>query len=360
MEILENISLKPYTSMYVGGPARYFATASSASELVEALRFAKDRSLEVFLLGRGSNIIFSDKGFSGLVIKVEIKGKKLVEETEEHVLYEVGAGETWDDFVKFSVERGLYGIENMSHVPGSVGASVIQNIGCYGQEVSETVDRVKVLDRALLKEVLLENSDLKFSYRKSLLNDSGEEKNKYVVTSVIFRLKKHGKLNLQYGDIEKYFANNKEIIPSLSTLRTAIIGIRNSKFPFPDSPKNGTCGSFWKVDVVDEESYLRIAGVLKATGFGDKAEEMINKMNVFTIAQGLKVTAALFIDVLGYKGKTHGGAKILETHAGIINNYTGTASAEDVIGLSKEIENKVWSVFGVKLKTEPELVGDFN
>ena len=359
MKILQNISLKSFTSMYVGGKARYFTEAKSVDDVLEALKFAKEKNLTYFILGGGSNVLVSDRGFNGLVIKICILGKKLIRETDKYIDYELGAGESWDNFVKFSVDNNLYGVENMSHIPGSVGASVVQNIGCYGEEVSETVLSVKLIHMDTLKQVVFGNKEIGFSYRRSRLNDANSDKGKYLVTHVVFRLQKQGELNMKYGDVQKYFATHPDITPNLHTLREAIISIRDNKFPFPDSPEHGTCGSFWNVDVVSELVYEKIIKKLQEKGFESKAEEMIKKKNVFIVTQGFKVVPGLFVEVLGFKGKHNGGAKILETHAGIINNFTGKATASEVFELSLSVIDNVYKEFGIKMKIEPELVGDF-
>ena len=255
--------------------------------------------------------------------------------------------------------RNLYGIENISHVPGTIGASVVQNIGCYGQEVSESVVSLKAFDFETMNQVEIYKPQMYFSYRKSRFNDSNKDKGRFIITSVIFRLGKEAKLNTNYGDIQKYFENHKKIRPTLQTIRNAIISIRDSKFPFPDSPKHGTAGSFWNVDVVDDITYKKITKKLLEKGFKNKAEEMISRKSVFTVAQGFKIVPGLFIEALGFKGKQSGGAKILDTHAGIISNFTGKARAMDIIELSDEITNAVYKEFGVRMKIEPELVGDF-
>jgi len=358
-KMAENMPLAPYTSMYVGGRARYFAEVDSVEALKSALSFAKEKGLPFFVLGGGSNILVSDKGFDGLVIYIKILGIKLLEENEEYAKYEIGAGENWDKFVEFAVGQKLYGIENMSHVPGNVGASVVQNIGCYGQEVSEIVEYIKAFDTISFQNVIIQNSDLQFSYRKSRLNDKNSDRGKYVVTHVIFRLLKNGEINMSYGDLQKYFALHKDMTPNLQTVREALISIRNKKYPYPGLPTDGTCGSFWNAEVIDDATYEKIISKLHEKGFTEKAEEMAKKKNVFKVAQGYKVPFGIFIEVLGFKGQPHGGAKVLETHSGVINNFTGTATAQDVFELSEKVINAVYQEFGVKLKMEPELVGEF-
>lgn len=346
--------------MHVGGKARFFASVSSLAELKMALIFAKEKRVPVFILGGGSNIIVSDSGFSGLVIKVNLRGVKVVRESSKYRDYEVFSGEIWDDFAKFSVNQKLYGVENLSHIPGTVGASVVQNIGAYGQEVSSSVVFVKVINRKTLKEKILSRKEIKFSYRKSCLNDPRKYKNKYVVTSIVFRLWKKGKLNFEYNDLKKYFENHPKIIPSLKTLRMAIISVRDNKFPFPGSPKNGSVGSFWNAKSVNSKTFDSIIHKLRKMGHNKKAQEMVDKKSVFRVKQGMKVTPGLFVEILGYRGKSRGGAKILESHAGVINNFTGRAKAKDIYNLSKEVSEKVYKEFGIRLRIEPELVGDFD
>lgn len=356
----ENVDLRPHTSLYVGGKARFFREVFSVNDLKDALIFAQKLNLPVFVLGGGSNVIVSDSGFSGLVIKVLIDGIKVVSEDGETKVMKVGSGVNWDDFVKYATQNVLYGVENLSHIPGTVGASVVQNIGAYGQEVASTVLSVNVLDRETLAEKVLLKKDLVFSYRKSVLNDETKEKNKYVVTSVQFELKKNSELNMNYTDIKKYFENHPELKPSLETLRSAIISLRDSKFPFPDSPVHGTVGSFWNADTIDEKTYNNIILKLEEKGFHKKADEMRNKKSVFTVAQGYKVPYGVLVEVLGFKGKVFNKAKILDTHSCVINNFTGEATAKNILDISNSVIERVKEEFGITMKIEPELVGEHN
>ncbi len=357
LNIQEYVELKKYTSMYVGGPARYFVDIFSIDDLRNALTFSKQKNLNVFILGGGSNVVISDKGFDGLVIKICIKGKNKISESEDSIDFEVAAGEDWDEFVKDSVIRGLYGLENLSHIPGTVGASVVQNIGAYGQEAANSVVLIKVLEIESLREKVLIKKDIKFSYRKSILNTT--EKGKYIVLSVVFRLKKKGNLNIKYDDIKKYFEYHSQKVLNLHTLREAIIDVRNKKFPFPDSPTHGTAGSFWNADVIDEDTYENIIKRLDQMGFSDKARYMVDKKSTFIVPQGLKVPYGILIEVLGFKGRVSGGVKILESHSGVINNFSGEGTAKDILCLSSKVIEKIKETFGVSLRVEPELVGEF-
>lgn len=358
MEIRENVDLRPFTSMYVGGVAKYFTEVLSINELKQAVSFAKDKNLKIFILGGGSNILVSDKGFSGLVVRVCIKGIKILEDVSDSMSFNVGAGESWDGFVKYAVENKLYGVENMSHIPGTVGASVVQNIGCYGQEVSSSVLSVEAVDLTSLNSITFSNSEMEFSYRKSILNEIAKKKNKYIVTGVNFKLSKIESYNLKYDDVRNYFEKNGELEVNLENVRNAIIHIRDKKYPFPGLPENGTAGSFWNSEVVSEGVFEGIISKLQGLGFKDKAEDMIKKKGVFTVKQGLKVPYGMLIEILGFKGKKVGGAKILESHSGVINNFSGRASSEDILTLSKMVVDAVWNEFGVKLRMEPEIVGD--
>lgn len=345
--------------MYVGGFARYFVVAKDMDGIKYSIDFANKNGLPFFVLGGGSNILVSDKGFPGLVIKVEISGIKKVSEDDEVVLFEVGAGKNWDSFVEFSVKSHLYGLENLSHIPGTVGASVVQNIGAYGSEVSSVFESLSAYNTQNGEIENLTKDKMDFSYRKSRLNDITKDKGKFVILSVKFKLQKKGNLKIEYADLKNYFDLKKEKELSLENVREAVISVRNKKFPFPDRPENGTVGSFWNAKVVQEETFNQIIEKLKGLGYEKKAEEMDGRRSVFMVAQGYKVPYGVLIEVLGYKGIVSGGVKILETHAGVINNFTGTGTAADVYNLSKEVMKKVKDEFGVTLKIEPELLGDF-
>ncbi len=359
-KIIKSESMAKHTSMFVGGPSEYYVETTSVEELKQILKYALKQKLEIKVIGEGCNILFSDKGFSGLVIKNNIKGYKKIVETDDYVDYKIGAGENWDAFVSFAIDNNLYGIENMSRVPGSVGASVVQNIGCYGQEVSETVVAVAVVEinSQIEKEFL--SKDLNFGYRQSRFNIPELDKDKYIITDVSFRLKKSASVNSNYGDVQKYFADHGIIKPDLKTIRQALIEIRDKKFPFPDVPERGSCGSFFNAEVVEENAYNQIVEKLKNRGLADKADYLLKMKASFCVAQGYKIPYGLLIESLGYKGKINGGAKILETHAGVISNFTGRATAKDVYELACAVINDVNREFGVKLRVEPEVVGDFN
>lgn len=357
MKIIRNVKLAPHTSLYVGGKAKYFSLCKNTSDIKQALAFANTRGLKVHVLGGGCNTVFSDSGFDGLVIKIAIKGVNKIKETNQHVFYEVGAGENWDQFVKLSVKNGLYGIENMSYVPGTVGAAAVQNVGCYGQEASETIVSVRLYEISTGKVLTKKTSELGFGYRQSVFNR--KDRGKYIILSSTFRLAKKGKINLTYGDVAKYFQKHPTFTPNLSNVRKAIIRIRNSKYPYPKSPTTGTVGSFFKAKPVSGTTFYKIIRTLRKKGFESKAAYIENLRDSFKVKQGYKVPYGLLIDSLGFKGKKIGGAMVLTTHADILNNWNGKAKARDFTILATKIMQTMKQTYGVELVIEPELVGKF-
>jgi UDP-N-acetylmuramate dehydrogenase len=246
MIIREQVPLAPYTTLRVGGPARYFAEVRTDAEVREAIVFARVHEIPFFILGGGSNVLFPDEGFSGLVIAM--RGEGIVwEEADEHIRVIADAGVIWDSLVHLSVERGLFGLENLSAIPGSVGASVVQNIGAYGVEAAHSVEWIDVYDTKADVVCRITKDDALFGYRESLFkNEKGRH---FVVLRVSFLLHTHGALLRSYKDIIEYEKHIKPII-SVVDMRDAVIAIRAKKFP--DLKKFGTAGSFFKNPVVDD------------------------------------------------------------------------------------------------------------
>jgi UDP-N-acetylmuramate dehydrogenase len=232
----ENVPLGPMTTFKVGGVARFFVRVQNVEELSEALMFAKVRNLPVFVLGGGSNIVISDKGFDGLVITLGMVGNEVVYETDDEVLVRVGSGEAWDDVVWFASMKKFWGIENLSHIPGNVGAFVVQNVGAYGQEASQVVDIVEVYDRQTGEVSAISNSECKFDYRSSIFNR--DHKGRYVVLSLTLKLSKKPKPNLSYLDLSE-FMKKFALEETLENIRHAVITIRDEKFPYPVGAKGG-------------------------------------------------------------------------------------------------------------------------
>ncbi|MDX2040284.1 MAG: UDP-N-acetylmuramate dehydrogenase [Acidobacteriota bacterium] len=360
--IQENVPLAPLTTLGIGGSARFFAEAVSESELIAAIEFSEQRVLPVFILGGGSNVLVSDEGFSGLVIRVAIKGisssggwdrfrtcptnEKQSKWTEQIT---VGAGEGWDDFARQCVERNLAGVECLSGIPGLVGGTPVQNVGAYGQDVSETITRVRAFDRQTKQIVELSNAECGFSYRASIFNST--ERDRYVVLAVTYSLKQNGEPALRYPDVKNFFAGRNDK-PSLAEVRQAIIEIRSRKgmVIVPDdaanTPESRSAGSFFKNPVISAEAFAK----LEAT-----ASE---RPPSFPATTGyVKVPAAWLIERAGFtRGYAKGRAGISSKHTLAIINRGG-ATANEILDLVSEIQTRVAERFGVELKPEPVFVG---
>jgi len=348
MKIQENVLLAPYTTFRIGEAARFFVQAQSVVDIEEAVAFAErggeqksaeGKNLPIFILGGGSNVLISDAGWNGLVIKVELKG--MTEESEgESVRFIVSAGENWDDFVKYVVEdRGLHGLENLSAIPGTVGASPVQNIGAYGAEAKDTIEWVEVYDSIAKKVERLMNADCKFGYRDSIFK---HERKNNIILRVAFLLKEKGKLSLEYKDLERYFTGRTST-PSLCDTRNAIIKIRAGKFP--DLFKIGTAGSFFRNIVILKTDYKEL---LKKYPF----------MPCFSVDETkVKVPLAWILDkVCGLKGARRGDVGVYQNQALVLVNY-GKGTAEDVKKLAGEMAASVKEKTGIVISPEVEFVG---
>jgi UDP-N-acetylmuramate dehydrogenase len=349
VSIREHVPLAPYTTLEVGGPARFFAEAGNESQVIEALDFAAARSLPVFVLGGGSNIVVADAGFDGLVLRVVLHG---IRQRSEDVVT-AAAGEDWDGLVRWCVERNLAGIECLSGIPGSVGATPVQNVGAYGQEVGEVILSVRALDRQTRQIVSLNNFECGFAYRTSIF--SGPRKESYVVLSVTFALHAGGAPAIRYPDLRLYFANRHNP-PDLAGVREAVLNIRRDKSMVlrKDDPDAKSAGSFFKNPVVaaetarQAEEAARRRGTLKTGGI----------MPQYPTADGnVKLSAAWLIEHAGIaKGYSRGPVGVSSRHSLALINRGG-ATAGDLLGLMQEIQSAVQSVFGVALDPEPVFVG---
>ena len=252
MEIKENIKLAPYTTFKIGGPAKFLGVVKDQFDALQAFEFAKDKSLATLVLGGGSNLLISDDGFEGLVMKVENRGIEILNQNENQVLLKVASGEVWDEVVKFAVQNGWWGIENLSHIPGSTGAIAVQNVGAYGQEAKNVIESVTVFDRQTGQITSIDNAGCGFSYRSSIFNTA--YKGRYIIFYINFILQKNGQPNLSYRDLQKKFNGQN---PSLQEIRQAVTEIRDTKFPFPTEAKKGNAGSFFKNPILAKEEQDR-------------------------------------------------------------------------------------------------------
>jgi UDP-N-acetylmuramate dehydrogenase len=337
----ENLPLAPFTTLKIGGPARYFTEAETEEEILDALAFARQKDLPVFVLGGGSNVLISDAGFPGLVLHVCPRGIETSNAGGPTVLVKAAAGEEWDGLVDHVVNAGFAGIENLSGIPGLVGGTPVQNVGAYGQEVSETIISVRCIDRRSLEVVEFDNTDCLFSYRSSIFNTT--DRNRYIVMEVTFRLTPGGEPKLSYKDLREHFRDRR---PDLRTVREAVLGIRRRKSMVIDTlyPNAMSVGSFFKNPVVSADRYVQI-------------RQLFDDMPSFPFGDGVKIPAAWLIENAGfYKGFSRGKVGISSNHALALINRGG-ATAADIIELKSLIQERVHTTFGIELVPEPVLVG---
>lgn len=253
IEIRESVPLRECSTLHIGGPARYFCSVSSVEDLRSAVRFAKEKSVPFVVCGGGSNILWSDGGFPGLVIHMRIMGVQY-EEDGDAVRVIANAGENWDGLVADSVSRGLYGVENLSCIPGTVGASPIQNIGAYGAEVKDVIEWVEIYDTETENLRRFAHVECQFGYRDSFFKT--EEGKRFLVVRVCFSLQKEDSVQFSYRDIKDYFAGRDPKDVSPGEMREAVCAIRSKKFP--DWQVVGTAGSFFKNPVITNEKYAEL------------------------------------------------------------------------------------------------------
>lgn len=347
LEIQKNISLADFTTFKIGGLARFFVEVKSIDELIAALSFAASEKLPVFVLGGGSNILVSDQGFIGLVIKIGLSGISVEEEDRSVVLVTAEAGEEWDNFVEFCVENDFAGVECLSGIPGLVGGTPIQNVGAYGQEASESIVSVQVFDRRDKEVETIRNSECGFEYRKSIFNTT--EKDRYIVLRVTYRLKRAGTPKIVYADLKDRFNDR---IPTLRETREAVLEIREKKGM---RVRQGgfdaqSAGSFFKNPIISKESFEKIRVTTEVNGFGNLPFYVVNDGYV-------KVPAAWLIENAGFaKGFRMGNAGLSTKHSLALSNQGGAAASE-ILDLKNVIEKQVKEKFGIELTPEPNFVG---
>jgi len=343
---VENVPLAPRCTMGVGGPARFFVEVDDDAAVLQAVRWAQERGVDLHVLGGGSNLVVADAGVDGLVVKIALRG---VSSSEAGGFVEVtaAAGEPWDDLVARAVERGWAGLECLSGIPGLVGATPIQNVGGYGQEVSQTVTAVRALDRRAGRVVTLAREDCGFGYRTSRFK-SGEP-DRFIVLGVTYRLLPGGAPALRYADVESDLARRGIARPSLADARASVLAIRRSKSMVLDAgdPNRRSCGSFFLNPVVDGAALERVE-----RSAGDPA------MPRWREADGrVKLSAAWLIEHAGLRRGDGPGPVALSTlHSLAIVCREGARSA-DVIAFARDIRARVEARFGVRLVPEPVFWG---
>jgi UDP-N-acetylmuramate dehydrogenase len=347
MNIRENVPLAPCTTFNVGGPARYFLQAASVEEIRAGLEFARSQKLPLFVLGGGSNLVVSDSGWPGLVLKIAIAG---IDESSQdgQTRFEVGAGEEWDRFVARAVARNCAGVECLSGIPGSVGGTPVQNVGAYGQEVSETIESVLTLDLkdGQLRELCREACA--FSYRSSIFNSS--ERGRYIVVRVTYALTPGGSPRIQYADLKRHFAGWSKT-PTLADVREAVRRIRASKGMLitPGDEDCRSAGSFFKNPIISAAQHHELEKRAAARNLQLPSYPALESQK--------KVSAAWLVEHSGFgKGYDSGRVGISRKHALAIVNR-GEASAADIVALKEQIQQRVEEIWGIRLEPEPVFVG---
>ncbi|MGA7245079.1 MAG: UDP-N-acetylmuramate dehydrogenase [Terracidiphilus sp.] len=349
MIVEENKVLAPYTTLGIGGPARWFVTAESEEDITEATGWARAKGVPLFVLGGGSNLLVADAGFDGLVLHIDLKGIQVQEEVagSQDRVYKVAAGEDWDQFVQRTVEDECAGLECLAGIPGTVGGTPVQNVGAYGQEVSSVIGRVRAFDLRECISVELSEAECAFAYRRSRFNTT--DRGRFVVTRVDYALKLQGAPTLRYGDLQKAFA--AEVMPGLRDVAAAVRRIRQSKgmFLVEGDPDCHSAGSFFKNPIVNAEQVAAVAAV---------AAEDPPRFPAGPGNEGsVKLAAAWLIEKAGFtKGYALGRAGISSKHTLALVNRGG-ATAVEIMALAAKIRNEVALRFGIHLHMEPVILG---
>jgi UDP-N-acetylmuramate dehydrogenase len=346
MAPLENVRLAEHCTLGVGGPARFFVEARDEAAVLEAVDWARARRLPIRVLGGGSNLVVADDGIDGLVVKIALRG---LDTREAHGVVEVtaAAGEPWDELVELCVDHGWAGFECLSGIPGLVGATPMQNVGAYGQEVGETVILVRALDTCTGRIMTLENRECRFGYRDSMFRSV--EPGRYIILSVAYRLRPRGAPTVRYADVEKELAARGIAKPSLADVRASVLAIRRSKSMVldPHDSNRRSCGSFFTNPIIPGAELAAVEARA-----GDRA------MPRWPLPGGqVKLSAAWLIERAGYtRGRVDGPVGLSSNHALAIVAHDG-ACARDVVAFARRVQAAVVDRFGVRLTPEPVFWG---
>lgn len=337
MKIQHDFSLKNYNTFGIEAKAKQFIAVHSIEELKTVL--AENQNQKKFILGGGSNMLLT-QDIDALVMHIDLKGKKITKEDEDYVWVESMAGENWHEFVLWTIDQNFGGLENMSLIPGNVGTTPVQNIGAYGAEIKDTFvscDAVTIVSNEIKT---FTNSECKFGYRESIFKH--EVKDKYIITSVTFKLKKHHHdINIGYGDIQAELAKKEISNPTIKDVSNAVIAIRNTKLPNPK--ELGNSGSFFKNPIISRELFLKVQA-----NFPDIKHFDVSPTQV-------KVPAGWLIEKAGFKGKRFGDAGIHKNQALVLVNY-GNATGQEILNVSKDIQATILKEFGIAIEAEVNVI----
>lgn len=337
LTIQEQVSLRPYNTLAVDVRARYFVAVQSLKQLQAALAWAEERSITVLLLGGGSNLVLAND-LDMLVIHLQLRGIKLLSEDADFARIEVQAGENWHAFVQWSLAQGFSGLENLSLIPGNMGAAPVQNIGAYGVELQDHLESVLVYDRKTQQTQCLTVEQCQFAYRESLFK---RESGRRVILSVTFKLPKQASLQLDYGDLRGYLAKQQIMQPTPADVSRAVCAIRAAKLPDPKQLAN--TGSFFKNPVVSAEHAQRL-------------KQAYPHIVSFKQADGqVKLAAGWLIDHAGWKGLRQGDAGVHAKQALVLVNH-GTATGQQILQLAAQIQADIQQRYAVDLEIEPNII----
>lgn len=341
MDIKQHVPLSEYSTMKLGGSASYLLEVKDSATLVEAIETAKRHAIDIIMIGGGSNIIWRDEGFNGLVLVNKINGFEITSQDDAIAYITVGAGEAWDSVVQRCVDLGLSGIECLSLIPGTAGATPIQNVGAYGQDISQVLMTLTAYDSKEARMVTLKGSDCQFSYRKSIFNTS--EKGRYFITAITMLLSKAAPLPPFYASLESYLEAHKISSYSSSSIREAVISIRKTRLPDPAIIPN--TGSFFANPIVDSTTFMELA------------ENYPSLPNWPADNGQVKVSAAWLISQLGYNDfyDAETGMATWEAQPLVFINRSAKTTA-DLLLFANRIKTKVSEEFGIELSQEPQLI----
>ena len=332
LQIEEDINLAKYTTLQTGGPARYFVRVQNVVEVKEAALFAQQKALPLLCLGGGSNVLIDDRGFPGLVVLNELKGREYLE-YEEDITLICGSGEVLDEVIAETVTKGYWGMENLSAIPGTVGATPVQNVGAYGVEVSSLISKVETVNLENGEEKIFANNECNFGYRDSFFKSI--EGKKYFITKVHFKLKEKSAPQISYADLQKFFSDST---PTLREVREAVIQVRSQKFP--DWKKVGTAGSFFKNPFVTDTEAKRL-------------QTLYPDLPVYQLGSGIvKIPLGYVLDKLcDLKGYQVGPVGLYQAQALVLVNYGG-ATSDEIKNFAKEIAEKVFTKTNITITPE--------
>lgn len=338
MTVAENVSLKPFNTFHIDANTRYFSSIQSTADFRVLMHTEVFKKSPRLVLGGGSNILFSGD-FDGLIIKNEIAGIDLIKETQDHVWIKTGSGENWHDFVITCLKNKWYGLENLSLIPGSVGAAPVQNIGAYGVELQDLFEHLTAVDLETGNSIDFEAGDCQFGYRQSVFK--GKFRQRLLITSVTLKLNKHPRVNLSYRALSDYFSGRDSANISPEEVSQAVIDIRQSKLPDPKTIGNG--GSFFKNPVISAKEF-------------EALHQQYTTLPYFAESAGdVKIPAGWLIEQCGWKGKRAGNAGVHHKQALVLVNH-GSATGPEIVNLAREIEKSVYDKFQIKLEPEVNII----